>query len=95
MARYSDTWKAGDWARWRRLRREVFNRAQWRCELCKRGGRLECDHVLPPLRGGAVWHKANLQCLCRGCHIKKGRTDRQVKLDPEVRRWRALRDSLL
>ena len=39
--------------RWRALRLFVFNRDGWRCRVCGRAGRLECDHVVPLHRGGA------------------------------------------
>ena len=58
-------------ARWRRVRREVFERDGWRCRECGKAGRLECDHVEPLEHGGAPWDMANLQTLCRTCHIEK------------------------
>ena len=77
-------------ARWRRLRRIVFERAGWRCEECGRAGRLECDHKVPLHRGGEVWALSNLQALCRGCHIEKSRRERpEIPLqDPERQKWR-------
>ena len=58
-------------ARWRKLRRQVFNRDAWRCQSCGKAGKLECDHVIPVHRGGAFWDISNLQALCVGCHIRK------------------------
>ena len=31
--------------RWQRIRRQVFDRAGYRCQTCGMAGRLECDHV--------------------------------------------------
>lgn len=46
----------------------VLDRDGWRC---RRVGRMEVDHVVPLDRGGDPWDMANLQTLCRGCHIAK------------------------
>src|SRR5262245_27205687 len=38
---------------WRLLREAVFARDDYRCQYCgARGGRLECDHIVPVARGG-------------------------------------------
>ena len=57
--------------RWRTLRLVVFERDGYRCRECGKSGRLECDHIRPLHLGGAQWDPANLQALCRGCHIAK------------------------
>ena len=67
---------AADRRRWRVVRRRVFERDGWRCRKCGGAGRLECDHVTPIHRGGAAWDEANLQALCRTCHIRKSRLER-------------------
>ena len=77
-------------ARWQRLRRRVFKRDKYRCRACGRAGRLECDHVRPVWKGGALWAMANLQSLCRGCHIAKTRKERRRELTPAEVKWRAL-----
>ena len=59
--------------RWRLLRLRVFARDNWRCVLCGKAGRLECDHIKPLAEGGDVWDMANLRTLCRGCHIGRNR----------------------
>ena len=59
--------------RWRILRLRVFERDNWRCVLCGKAGRLECDHIKPLALGGDPWNPANLRTLCRGCHIERGR----------------------
>lgn len=33
--------------RWRDVRRTVFKRDNYRCVMCGRVGRLECDHIRP------------------------------------------------
>ena len=33
--------------RWGAIRRTVFERDGWRCVMCGRAGRLECDHITP------------------------------------------------
>ena len=79
--------------RWARVRRAVFDRDGWRCRSCGRPGRLECDHVVPLHLDGAQWALANLQTLCRGCHIEKTRGE-LVRPDPERDAWRELVASL-
>ena len=76
-------WPGRDWRRWARLRRVVFERDGWRCRTCGKAGRLEADHVVPISKGGDPWDMANLQTLCRGCHIEKHRP----RIDPERQRW--------
>ena len=39
--------------RWRSLRRVIFKRDDWRCVLCGRAGRLECDHMRAITDGGS------------------------------------------
>ena len=75
----------------RALRLEIFERDGWRCRVCSKAGRLECDHVIPVQAGGDLWDRANLQTLCRGCHLAKSRRE-QAGGDPdhpELRAWRA------
>ena len=62
-----------DWV-WRRLRRLVFERDGYQCVACGKRGRLECDHIVPISDGGTD-DLANLQTLCRACHMAK--TDRE------------------
>ena len=81
--------------RWRRLRRTVLERDGWRCKRCGKAGVLEVDHVTPMQHGGAEWDSANLQVLCRGCHIAKTRSENTVYADPGRDAWRVLIDSRL
>ena len=56
---------------WTRLRALVFARDDYTCLYCgERGGRLECDHVVPVSRGGCdeLW---NLVTACFGCNRSK------------------------
>lgn len=61
---------------WRDIRLRMFERDGWKCRRCDRGGRLECDHVTPLEQGGAALDPANLQTLCRRCHIAKTTRER-------------------
>lgn len=75
--------------RWTRVRRAVLDRDGWRCRRCGRAGRMEVDHVIPLDRGGAPWDPANLQTLCRSCHIRKTANENE-RPDPARDEWRAL-----
>jgi 5-methylcytosine-specific restriction protein A len=67
--------------RWRDLRLVVLN-AEPLCRLCVSRGRVsaatEVDHIAAH-KGDAVrfWSRANLQPLCRDCHIAKTREERR------------------
>ena len=60
--------------RWARLRRQTFDRDGWRCVLCGKPGKLECDHIRPVQRGGETCLD-NLQTLCRSCHVAKTKAE--------------------
>ena len=75
--------------RWARTRRAVFERDDWRCVQCGRAGRLECDHIDRDWRGDP-YDPANLQTLCRTCHIEKTRQENRRPLTPGEAAWRAL-----
>ena len=81
--------------RWERVRRAVFKRDGYRCQSCGRAGRLECDHVVPLHHGGERYALANLQSLCRGCHVAKTRSENATWSDPEREAWRAFVRELL
>ena len=74
-----------DRARWAALRLVIFERDGYRCRQCGKAGRLECDHVTPLNAGGSAWDPANLQSLCRSCHVGKHRKP----VPREVAEWRA------
>ena len=76
--------------RWAAVRRAAFERDGWRCVECGKAGRLEADHIVPLKRGGDPWDPANLQSLCRGCHIEKtARENERPRTEAELR-WRAM-----
>ena len=47
--------------------------------------------MIPLHVGGEEWDPANLQTLCRGCHLAKSRRERAGgdPDHPELRAWRA------
>ena len=55
---------------------------------------MECDHVVPLDRGGSPYDLANLQSLCRACHIAKSASENEQP-DPARDRWRKLVSELL
>lgn len=56
---------------WARLRSFVFARDDYTCAYCgTRGGRLECDHIVPLARGGSD-HPGNLAAACFDCNRSK------------------------
>ena len=75
--------------RWATLRRSVFERDGWRCVRCGRAGRLECDHIDRDWRGDP-YDPANLQTLCRCCHIEKTAAENRRPLTPAEAAWRDL-----
>ena len=80
--------------RWRRVRWWILKRDGWRCRTCGKYGN-EVDHVTPLHKGGEPWDPANLQCLCRGCHIAKTRAEYSGPRDPAREAWQALVDELM
>ena len=70
--------------RWATIRRRVFERDGWRCVICQRPGRLECDHIRNLADGGDN-AMSNLRTLCRDCHIKIGRAERQARMEAQKR----------
>ena len=75
--------------RWAAVRRAVFQRDGWRCVECGKAGRLECDHVVPLERNGDPFDMANLQTLCRSCHIAKTAAENRREPTPTEAAWRA------
>ena len=75
--------------RWEQLRLEILHRDGYRCRTCGRAGRLEVDHITPISKGGDPWNPANLQSLCRGCHLDKTRRELARPEHPEAAAWRA------
>ena len=75
------------------MRRRVFKRDGFRCQICGKAGRLECDHKKPITQGGAFWDPRNLQTICRKCHLEKTAGERPK--DPKREAWRVFRDELV
>lgn len=78
-----------DKPRWARMRTEIFDRFGWRCARCGKAGCLELDHIVPIHRNGSPWDVANLQPLCRDCHLDKSRGERET-VEPQRDAWRDL-----
>lgn len=67
--------------KWIALRKAVFIRDDFTCAYCgQRGGRLECDHVMPASRGGSN-DIGNLTTACFKCN--------RSKRDKTLAEWRA------
>lgn len=69
----------------RAWRKQVLDRAHWRCEDCgKQGGRggvtLYADHVVERRDGGALLDVNNGRCLCAACHGKKTMAERARRI---------------
>lgn len=73
---------------WRRLRRAVLDRDAWRCRRCGGAGRLDVHHVVPVADGGTD-DPANLEAICRDCHValhQGARSPERVAWDRYLRR---------
>ena len=75
--------------RWERVRRYVFYRDGYRCVMCGRAGRLECDHITPLQRepGQDPYDVNELQALCRSCHVQKTARENRKPLSAERLAW--------
>ena len=82
MSRHHGDHKLIPWRQWARLRRVVIDRDGWRCRRCGHPGNLEVHHVEPLAAGGAPLALANLETVCRWCHLS-------AHLSPERAAWRA------
>lgn len=57
---------------WDVVRTRIFGRDNYTCGYCGvRGGDLECDHIIPIVRGGSN-EDDNLKTACRACNQAKG-----------------------
>ncbi len=81
MSRHHRNHRRLPWRAWERLRRAALDRDDWKCTRCRAPDELEVHHVQALDRGGAALALANVETLCRGCHIG-------AHLDPERRAWR-------
>ena len=80
--------------RWAAVRKRVFERDGWRCVMCGRAGRLECDHKEPLQRrpGQDPYAIDGLQSLCsgkNGCHARKTAAENRAERTPEQQAWDA------
>lgn len=56
---------------WQRVRLAALRRDEHRCQRCGRlSGILEVHHLKPVRNGGAPYDLANLETLCRECHLR-------------------------
>lgn len=77
---------------WHRLARVAKDKAGWRCERCASHGFLEAHHrSTDPQR---FYDLANIEVLCRSCHIEIHRRDYRPK-SPEIAAWDSLVKDLL
>lgn len=77
---------------WQAVRRAAFSRDGYRCTVCGKAGRLEAHHE-PPLREGAdPYDLDRIVTMCRGCHIKRHRSDDET---PGRAAWRAMIEEML
>jgi 5-methylcytosine-specific restriction endonuclease McrA len=77
-----NNWRGGEWssqpqserksARYRTIRKNVFERDNYTCVLCKRvGGSLELDHIKSYSKHQELrLEPNNLRTLCKECHRK-------------------------
>jgi hypothetical protein len=74
-----------DWGRpsvyaWTKLRKATFERDNYTCTYCgERGGKLECDHIIPVAKGG-THDPENLTTACFKCN--------RSKRDKTLEEWR-------
>ena len=65
---------------WAHTRFLAFNRANFRCEKCGKAGKLEAHHKVALDSGGSPYDPANVETLCRDCHILQS-------ISPMRREW--------
>ena len=66
---------------WYWVRKDVLKRDRYSCRICKGRFRkrfLDVDHIAPVRMGGNVFEKANLRTLCKDCHKRKTKLDREA-----------------
>ena len=78
--------------RWDAVRRAVLKRDGFRCVMCGKSGKLECDHITPLQREPCQdpYDINGLQALCRTCHIEKTAHENRRPLTPAELAWREL-----
>ena len=68
---------------WTAFRETCIKRAGFRCERCKRRGRLEVHHKRALAHGGEKFSFANVEVLCRRCHF----AEHKPHVAPERQQW--------
>ena len=76
--------------RWRQVRKQVLDAANWQCAEGNDHYGNEVDHVLSLRDGGAEYDIENLQVLCARHHFAKTGLENQRTISPERQAWRAL-----
>ena len=72
-------------AEWKEIRERIFARDDYTCQYCdERGGKLQCDHIVPVARGG-IHEDDNLITSCEACNMSK-----HAKV-VSVEEWRSIR----
>lgn len=66
-------WYAGPW---RRIRQEILQRDNYRCQIkgpgCA-GEATEVDHITPVSLGGPWYDHENLRASCKRCNLERNR----------------------
>ncbi len=62
-------------ASWRRLRKQILDRDQHLCQVCRKQTATEVDHIIGKADGGTD-DPGNLQAICTRCHKKKTARER-------------------
>ena len=66
---------------WARTRFIAFHRDGFRCVKCGLAGKLEGHHKQSLHRGGPEYDPANVETLCRNCHV-------EIAIPTERLEWR-------
>ena len=80
--------------RWRAIRADALERADWTCERCGRpSGRLDVHHKIAIADGGDPFPSlSGVEAICRRCHYGEHRTRPG---NPSRDAWRKAVDALL
>ena len=57
--------------RWYQLRRSVYRKAHYRCQICGSAGRMYCHEVWYFNEQTSYQHLMGFKCLCEACHKMK------------------------
>ena len=53
---------------WNKIKRDVLNRDNWTCQVCKKSHSSQVHHIIPRSSGGSD-NVGNLITLCNRCHV--------------------------